>query len=352
MDVYSGVTPPDGIDPSLWQLTFQELNNAVNEGFGVVKFGDPDFDFVQELKYNNAVFSAFKSHHKSKELASLIRDENGSLKPFSQFKKDAQPFVDTEYRHLKTEYNTAVRSARTAANWKKWERTSHLYPNLKYLPSRAAVPRPEHKVFYGTVLPMNHSFWNYHTPPLDWGCLCGITNTDEEVSADIPDNDVKIAAGLDNNPAKTKKLFSSSHPYESKTSKKEKKIILKSTEKIFRNSVRKWAIEMLVSNNTMILKEELKYPISFTNEQIKFITGKAHPDRAFRDMLLMDIEEVMKQAVFINKDNKPLIDATVKHKSWYYYKVKLQGKDTFINVFEDNLNRTSRIHAISSINPI
>jgi hypothetical protein len=279
-----------------------------------------------------------------------LRDEDGNLKSFNQFKKDAQPFIDTEYRHLKTEYNTAVRSARTASNWKKWERTSHLYPNLEYLPSRAAVPRAEHKVFYGTVLPMDHTFWAYHTPPLDWGCFCGITNTDKEVTADIPDNDVKVAAGLDNNPAKTKKLFSSSHPYESKTGKKATKTVLKSTQKILRNSVRKWAKEMLVGNNTVILKEELKYPISFTNEQIKSITGKAHPNRAFRDMLLNDIEDVMSRATLINPE--PIVDANVNYKQWYYYKVKIQGKESYINVFVDSRNEVTRIHAISSFNPL
>ena len=330
-------------------MTFQELNKAVDEGFGVVKYSSPDYDFVQELKYNNAVFSAFKNHHKSSELASLIRDEKGNLKSFHQFKKDAQPFVDKEYRHLKTEYNTAVRSARSAANWKKWERTSHLYPNLEYLPSRAAVPRPEHKVFYGTVLPMNHSFWATHTPPLSWNCMCGVTNTDKEVTGDVPENDVKIAPGLDNNPALTKKLFSSSHPYESKTSKKALKTVLKSTERILRNSVRKWAKEKLVANNTKILKKELKYPITFTNEQVKFITGKAHPDRAYRDMILTDIEDVMEKARLLNTE--PVIDGTLNYKAWYYYKVTIKGKVSYINVFEDTRNEVSRIHAISSLNP-
>lgn len=319
-------------------------------GYGNVKFGEPDFDFVQELKLNNGVFSAFKNHEQTKDLVKLLRDEKGNLKSFSQFRKDTESIVgDYNKRWLKTEYNTAIQKARAASNWKKWEKVKHLYPNVEYLPSRAAVPRAEHKVFYGTVLPMDDPFWIDHTAPLDWGCLCGSTNTDKETT-EVPDNNVKVAPGLDNNPAISKKIFSESHPYETSLSKKAHKQVSKSTEKLVRNSIRSWAKKSLVSNNTLIAKEELKYPISFTNKQIKAITGRAHPDRSYRDMLLMNIEDVMQQAQLINKI--PVMDSKVNTKFWHYYKVKLQDKETYINVFEDTRNGVARINAISSFKPI
>lgn len=344
------MTPLDGIDPALWKITFDELNNAVDVGFGTVQFGEADFDFIQELKLNNGVFSAFKNHEQTKDLIRLLRDEKGNLKSFSQFRKDTESIIgDYNKRWLKTEYNTAIQKARTASNWKKWEKVKHLYPNIEYLPSRAAVQRAEHKVFYGIVLPMNNPFWATHTPPIDWGCMCGSTNTDKE-STEIPENNVKVAPGLDNNPALSKRLFSKSHPYENKLSKKAHKTVSRSTEKLLRNSMRIWAKKMLVGNNTLIVKKELKYPISFTNQQIKVITGKAHPERSYRDMLLMNIEDVMQQAELIN--TTAVIDSEVNHKFWYYYKVKLQGKETYINVFEDTRNGVARIHAVSSFKPI
>lgn len=350
VDVYSGVTPPDGIDPSLWKITYQELNKAVDEGFGVVQFGDPDFDFVQELKYNNAVFSAFKSHNQSKELAAQLLDEDSKLKSFSRFRKDTESIIgDYNVRWLKTERTTAIKSARNAANWRKWEKTKDLYPNIEYLPSRAAVPRPEHKVFYGTVLPMDDPFWASHTPPLDWGCLCGVTNSDKE-RTDVPVTDVEPAPGLDNNPAISKRLFSSSHPYQSKVKKKAHKTVTGATERLMRNSIRLWANETLVKGNAQIVRQELKYPITFTNEQVRVITGKAHPNRAYRDMLLTDIEDVMKQAELLKAE--PVTDAVVKTKEWYYYKVNIQGEESYINVFVDSRNEVSRIHAISAFSPV
>ncbi|ANV98297.1 hypothetical protein BBW65_05565 [Helicobacter enhydrae] len=37
-----------------------------------------------------------------------------------------------------------------------------------------SATRPTHRVLHGTILPRNHSFWDTHTPPLDWGCRCRI----------------------------------------------------------------------------------------------------------------------------------------------------------------------------------
>lgn len=37
-----------------------------------------------------------------------------------------------------------------------------------------SATRPSHRALHGTILPRNHSFWQTHTPPLDWGCRCRI----------------------------------------------------------------------------------------------------------------------------------------------------------------------------------
>ena len=37
-----------------------------------------------------------------------------------------------------------------------------------------SATRPTHRALHGTILPRRHSFWEDHTPPLDWGCRCRI----------------------------------------------------------------------------------------------------------------------------------------------------------------------------------
>jgi len=121
--------------------------------------------------------------------------------------------ADYNRRWLQTEYSTAVRSARQAAKLKKYEAVKHIYPNLEFTPSTAATPREEHKEYYGTILPIEDPWWDSHTPPLDWGCECGIRNTDKDVTG-VPVDIASVDPVFDNNPGKTAEIVNmKEHPY-------------------------------------------------------------------------------------------------------------------------------------------
>jgi len=47
-------------------------------------------------------------------------------------------------------------------------------PFMRYVPSWKREKREEHKKFYNTILPVDHAFWDTHTPPLDFNCGCSI----------------------------------------------------------------------------------------------------------------------------------------------------------------------------------
>lgn len=177
-----------------------------------VEFGRENAEFIKQLKNNTGVFSAFKAHAETAEIAKLLINEDGKLRSFSEFKKEAL-LKSEEYnvRHLKTEYNTAVRSSRMAANFKQFEKTAHIYPNLEWVPSRAAHPRESHRVLWGTIRPINDHFWAT-IPPVGWGCMCSIKATKEAVT-DIPSNAPVIPDEFKNNPAQTGMLFNDKHPY-------------------------------------------------------------------------------------------------------------------------------------------
>jgi len=206
-----------GIEPNLFNVTFNALNGAVDAGFGSISYDHPDFDFVNELKHNNAVFSAFKTHRQQNDLAKLLLDENGTLKPFDQFRRDAEPVIGEYNRNwLKTEYDTAVIRARMAARFKQFQRDADLYPNLRWTESTSVVKREPHVKLYGLILPIAHPFWQIQYPGSLWNCKCGITNTDEAPNGklfNIGDDVPEPPAGLDGNPAFTGKIFSLKHPY-------------------------------------------------------------------------------------------------------------------------------------------
>lgn len=168
------------VNKKLFDITNDALQHAVDTSLAR---NDVDEGFIQQFKENTAVFAAFKNHQQTKEIAALLYDEEGNLVPFYKFKKRALQISEKyNVQWLQTEYNTAVRAARAAANLKKYEKTAHLYPNLEYMRSRAADPRHSHLEYVGTILPINHEAWAWLMPPSDWNCDCWVRPTDKEAT--------------------------------------------------------------------------------------------------------------------------------------------------------------------------
>ena len=208
--------PMTDIERNLFNAIWESMNAAVDEGFGDMESSDHDYDFMQELKTNNAVFAAFKVHRTQRDMARLLTDSNGNLKPFEEWVKEVMPIADHQMRHwLKTEYDTAVIRAHHAADWKQFLREKDVFPNLKWVESTSINPGADHRVFWNTILPIEHPFWIEHRPGDRWNCKCDLVSTDEEPT-DIPET-VSIAdepqMGLKSNPGQDGIIFSDNHPY-------------------------------------------------------------------------------------------------------------------------------------------
>lgn len=207
--------PMTDIEENLFNATWETMNKAADKGFRERTPNDPDYDFYQEIRKNNAVFSAFKVHRAQNDMAALLLDKNGNLKPFEQWLNEVSPIADHQVRHwLRTEYDTAVIRAHQAADWRQFEREREFLPNLKWGMSTSVHPGADHKIFWGTIRPIDDPFWNVHRPGDRWNCKCPLTSTDEEptpVPEYTPEN--KPEPGLDNNPGKDAKLFGDTHPY-------------------------------------------------------------------------------------------------------------------------------------------
>lgn len=192
----------------------------MQHGIGKV-FSDHDFDkknadFINEFKHNTAVFAAFKNYRQTKEMVELLHNEDGNLRSFREFKKLAASTY--KINRLQTEYNTAVRAARTAANYRKYLETEHLYPNLEYIETSASHPRVSHLGYVGTILPIRHEWWDTHMPPSDWNCACSVRPTDKKATA-VPDGDY-VNPVFQNNPGKSAEFVKlKEHPYVKEVSK-------------------------------------------------------------------------------------------------------------------------------------
>lgn len=210
------VDPGTEISRQLFEINNDPIQDALAQLFAEPEFGEVNRDFVREFHYNTAVFTAFKSHAQTRTIVELLHDEEGRLRSFREFKKLALK-VSKHYNEewLRTEYNTAVRAARTAVNYRDALRTKHLYPNLEYLESTAKEKRQTHLRYVGTVLPIEHPWWDEHLPPSEWNCACSVKRTDKPVTP-VPDEDEEddIAPTFRNNPGKTAEFVKlKEHPF-------------------------------------------------------------------------------------------------------------------------------------------
>lgn len=220
-------------------IHYEPLKNGVNEGFNQalkVEYGTPNFEFLKQLQTNTAVFAVFKNHSVMKEMASLLKDEKGNLRSREDFKREALK-LDSKYRgsKLDVEYDTAVRTARMAANWQKYEAKQKLYPNLKYVRTKANKPDANHLAFVGIVRPVNDAFWNAHYPPNRWRCQCSVEQTDEDAT-DIPNNLPAVDPAFAFNAGKTGQVFDiENSDYVKSVPPKEQPALIKEAKKMVVN---------------------------------------------------------------------------------------------------------------------
>lgn len=219
LNIYAQDFDPEGsIEPGLFTETWRILNQAAESGFAKSIFNPAD-EFRNQVKYNNAVFSAFKVHRQQNDITAQLLDAEGNLKSFSQFSRDVSGITSHYNRQwLNTEYDTAVTRAHRAAEWKQFEAESDVLPNIEWLQTLSPDPGEDHRPFWELPvrLPVGHSFWSRHRPGDRWGCKCGQMATDKPAQGGEVMSKMKIQPpdkGLDNNPADDGKLFSSSHPY-------------------------------------------------------------------------------------------------------------------------------------------
>lgn len=195
----------------LWATHNAPLQKAVVEGYGKtlakIEYNSPNYEFLKQLQSNTAVFAMFKNHASIKDMAALLKDAEGNVRSKADFIKEAKK-IDEDYRtrYLDVEYDTAVRQARMASQWQKIQQNKHLYPNLKYLLTKAAKPDKNHLAYVGIVAPVDNAFWNTHYPPNRWRCQCGVEQTDEPTT-DIPSNLPPIPFEFSFNSGKSKQIF-------------------------------------------------------------------------------------------------------------------------------------------------
>lgn len=82
---------------------------------------------------------------------------------------------------LRTIYQANLRSSYMAGRWQRVQRAKKTMPFLRYVSVMDGRERPEHHAWHGTILPVDHPWWDTHFPPCGWGCRCDAQPVNQRV---------------------------------------------------------------------------------------------------------------------------------------------------------------------------
>ncbi len=87
--------------------------------------------------------------------------------------------LGSPYR-LRTIFDANLRASYGAGRWERIQRVKADLPYLRYVAVTDERTREEHLGWHGTVLPVDHPFWQTHYPPNGWGCRCIVQQLGED----------------------------------------------------------------------------------------------------------------------------------------------------------------------------
>lgn len=151
--------------------TGKELVKPIDRVFGqTIDYSGPDYAMREALKRNVWKFSVAKNDNDNKRLSNLLLKEDGNLRPWNEFKREALKVVGTSNRYLKTEYDTIVAGAQMSRLWQEIQRDKHIFPFVQFdvvWDKRTSdICKPLHKV----IMKVEDPRLAYYFPPNHFNC--------------------------------------------------------------------------------------------------------------------------------------------------------------------------------------
>ena len=211
------------------QKLASEINGILQNAIGIkIDYEIPEA-MMQHFKDNVYVFSGCKTYAELRELSDMLIDDEGKIKQFSKFFKDARSINDTYNRaYLQSEYQFATQSARMAGKWADYEKYGDRY-YLQYRTANDDRVRYSHQLMHNVTLPPSDPFWSKFFPPNGWRCRCDVSQVRKSKYEQSDSNEAQrlgdeatytVGAGNKNtsamfrfNAGKEKMIFPETHPY-------------------------------------------------------------------------------------------------------------------------------------------
>lgn len=299
----------------LYRWYLSELQQPISAEFKDVAYNTPDFVMQVNLRNSIASFAAYKEYHYIEALNAALFDSNGKPVGKQSFLKAAKAISsDFNKRFLSVEYDTAQAKAQSAAQWLDIERNADVAPWLVYDTAGDGRVRPAHALLNGVTKRYDDPWWSNHTPPLGFGCRCGIgqvTDGTETKNKDIPA--VVVTPGFGSNPLTKPVVFNELHPYFSKIKESDRELVKILSEKM--------TFDIVKSTETSVLMQSKRF-VDVNKERViatleKLVTGKN------RMLLVAD--------GYFNIDVNPEVEFNGKIADVKHFNAQPVGKSTELN---------------------
>ena len=202
------------------------------------------------LEKDAFIFSGLKTHAQLTEARSYLKDDNGHIVPFSKFQEKVLKLNERYNQHyLEAEYQFAVHSAQSAANWANLQEDTSRYW-LEYRTAGDEKVRAQHQALNGICLPKDDDFWTEYYPPNGWRCRCIAVEVlareknlsdskkaqelGEKATTQIGTNGKNKLQMFRFNPGKEQKIFPPNNAYEKVVGAKEVKKEIDKNQNIFK----------------------------------------------------------------------------------------------------------------------
>ena len=151
---------------------YRDLITATSEVFNTAIPHEVPEEMRAYLEKDVFVFSGLKTHTQLTEARSKLKDEQGNVRPYYQFEQEILKLNNTyNHNYLEAEYQFAVQSAQSAANWANLQTDTSRYW-LEYRTAGDERVRQSHATLAGICLPKDDAFWTEYYPPNGWRCRC------------------------------------------------------------------------------------------------------------------------------------------------------------------------------------
>jgi SPP1 gp7 family putative phage head morphogenesis protein len=181
-------------------------------------YRDPQARTIQRLRTNLVTFVAFKNYKRSQDMIRALTDDQGKIRSFAVFQREAIALGETYHRHeLEAEYATVVAAAQAAAQWDDFVRDADIFPYLIYKTQDDNKVRKSHQLLHDVCKPVMDVFWDTWYPPNGWRCRCYVlqarTDAGYKTEPDAYPTDKETPLVFKHNPAKSGKVWNKQHPY-------------------------------------------------------------------------------------------------------------------------------------------